>query len=97
MSEKQLREFEEQLAHSDTRIVKELLEEPKWASIRAFYENHYDEICDLLKFCKLREVLEDICSLDPSMNSELCENSLFVYQINLAIKNGVLTKDILMS
>ena len=93
MKEQQRREFEAQLERANYRAAYELLNDPKKVLLRSFYENHFDEIEDILRYTKPRMTLEEYKALDPTMASELYEDRLFVYQVNLAIVDGVLTKD----
>ena len=87
-------EFEKQLKRDDERVVNELLHDSDKAMLRDFYDAWFDKISALIANCKsTRNVVEDICNLEPKMHSILMENFLFVKQINDAIKNGVLTKD----
>lgn len=87
-------EFEAQLARDDERVVNELLNDPEKAVIRDFYNARFDEISALIANCRnLRTVIEDICDLEPEMRSILMEDHLFVYMVNVAIKNGALRKD----
>ncbi len=87
-------EFEKQLEKDDERVVDELLHNHDKAVFRDFYEAWFDEISALIANCtSLRTVIEDICNLEPEMQNLLMEDHLFVYMVNVAIKNGVLTKE----
>lgn len=87
-------EFEAQLARDDERVLYELLHNPEKAVIRDFYNTWFDEISVLIADCRsFRTAIEDICNLEPEMRSILMEDHLFVYMVNVAIKNGVLRKD----
>ena len=87
-------EFEEQLHRDDLQTVKELMNNPEKEALKQFYEYHFNEITDLIANCKsIRTVIEDICNLEPNMSPLLMADSLFVYTVNVAIKNGVLTKN----
>ena len=87
-------EFEKQLIRDDERVVHELLHNPEKAIIRDFYDAWFDEISVLIANSRsLRTVIEDICALEPKMAPYLMEESLFVYQVNVAIHDGVLSKD----
>ena len=87
-------EFEKQLKRNDEHVVHELLYDPDKAVLRDFYDAWFDEISALIADCRsTRTVVEDICNLEPEMQSLLMENILFVKQVNDAIKSGVLTKE----
>lgn len=90
-------EFREQLERNDWETVGELVNNPEWEWLKSFYAAHFNEIEGLVKNCRsLRTVIEDICSLEPALGSRLIENNLFVYQVNLAIQNGVLREDMIV-
>lgn len=87
-------EFKEQLERNDRETVWELVNNPEWEWLNAFYATHFDEISYFVSNCRsLRTVIEDICALEPAVGSRLIENTLFVYRVNVAIKNGVLRKE----
>lgn len=87
-------DFEKQLKHDDERVVHELLHDPDKTMLRDFYYARFNEIKKLIANCRnTRNVIEDICNLEPEMQSLLIENFLFVKQVNDAIKNGVLIKE----
>lgn len=91
-------EFEAQLRRDDLHTVQELLTNPEKESLRRFYEEHFDEIEALIANCRsMRTVLEDLYALDSVMEPMLSSDHLFVYMINVAIKNGVLTKKALQA
>lgn len=87
-------EFATQLHRDDLRTVNELLNNPEKEALKQFYCDHFDEIVDLISKCRsLRNVIEDFYALAPELQSVLSEDFLFVYMVNTAIQNGVLTKD----
>jgi len=87
-------EFAAQLHRDDLRTVSELLNNPDKEAIKQFYFEHFDEIVDLISKCRnLRSVIEDFYALAPELQSLLSVDNLFVYMVNTAIQNGVLTKD----
>lgn len=91
-------EFEAQLRRDDLHTVQELLTNPEKESLRRFYEEHFDEIEALIVNCRsMRTVLEDLYALDPAMRPVLSSDHLFVYMVNTAIQNGVLTKNVLQT
>ena len=61
--------------------------------LRSFYETYFEEIVKLLRVRNPRLVLEDYNYLEPSLRSLFSEHHLFVYQVNLAIRDGALRKD----
>lgn len=86
-------EFEAQLHHNDLQTVNELLNNLEKEVLKQFYEFHFDEIVALIAKCRdLRLVLGDLYLLDSTMIPILSEDNLFVYMVNVAIQNGVLTK-----
>ena len=86
-------EFEAQLHRNDLQTVNELLNNPEKEVLKQFYEFHFDEIVALIVKCRdLRLVLGDLYLLDSTMIPILSEDNLFVYMVNVAIQNGVLTK-----
>lgn len=90
-------EFREQLERNDQETVWELVNNPEWEWLKSFYAAHFNEIISMVMNCRsLRTVIEDICSLEPSLGSRLIEKDLFVYRMNLAIQNGVLREDMLV-
>jgi len=71
----------------------QLLNDVEWEWLCEFYETHFDEIVELLRMRSPRLMLEDFYSLEPSLKSRLSENHLYVYQVNLAIQDGLLSQD----
>lgn len=86
-------ELEAQLARDSERVKYQLLNDPEWTWLREFYCAHFDEICGLLNDRNLRTVVEDFSLMEPTLDSSLIENHLFVYQVNVAIHKGVLKKE----
>lgn len=85
-------EFARQLEYDSNRISRELLDNPKWKRIRDFYETHFDEISDLLRFGNPRQVIEFFYHLEPSLQPMLSEHFMFLCQVNRAIKDGTLKR-----
>ena len=86
-------EYEAQLARDDERVVNELLNNPEWGWLKEFYQKHWDNVCQVLNGDNLRTVVEDYGHMEPTLASNLVVNLLFVYQVNLAIYHGAMTKE----
>lgn len=86
-------EFARQLERDSNRISRELLTNPEWEWLRNFYESHFEEVSSLLRYGNPRLVIEDFFHLEPSLQSLLSEHYMFLYQVNCAIKEGTLRRN----
>ncbi len=87
------REFQAQLERDNKRVVDELLNDGQCSDLRDFYKNHFDEIEANLDGQNVRQVIEDFWKIEPSLKSVIDDNFLFVTQVNKAMKDGFLSKD----
>lgn len=90
------KERKEQLKCEEQNVIKELTDETKNKTLKDFYKEYFDEIKDYIKKSKSRTAIEDINNLAKEKEVDISSYSfLFMKQINDAINNGSLTKNML--
>ena len=92
-------QFAQQLQDSATRVIASFLSEPKYEAVRQEYAAHFDEIktaidnpCNTLRTC-----VEDIQRLSPIIADAISKDRLFFKELHRAIKEDVLTDEMLKS
>lgn len=98
LTEKERKEqFEQQLRDDANRVVAAFLSEPQYDAIRQEYALHFDEIKAAIDNPRntLRTCVEDIGRLSPVINQAIMNDSLFFQELHRAIKEGILTEDVL--
>ena len=98
LTEKERKEqFKQQLRDDANRVVAAFLSEQQYDAIRQEYTLHFDEIKAAIDNPRntLRTCVEDIGRLSPVINQAIMNNSLFFQELHRAIKEGILTEDVL--
>lgn len=98
LTEKERKEqFEQQLRDDANRVVAAFLSEQQYDAIRQEYALHFDEIKAAIDNPRntLRTCVEDIGRLNPVINQAIMNESLFFQELHRAIKEGILTEDML--
>ena len=98
LTEKERKEqFEQQLRDDANRVVAAFLSEQQYDAIRQEYTLHFDEIKAAIDNPRntLRTCVEDIGRLSPVINQAIMNDSLFFQELHRAIKEGILTEDVL--
>lgn len=93
--EERNKEFQQQLENDAKRVVSEFLDKPEYAAVRKEYANHFDEIKAAIDNHSIRTCAEDITNLSPVIKAAIMADSLFFQELHRAIKEGILTKDML--
>lgn len=87
-------EFRKQLRNNRTSDIREFLNSPQFASIRALYRTDFDRIYNLIKKFGYKQSIEDIARIgDESLKRDIFDNSLLLQEINKAIRDQELTLD----
>lgn len=86
-------ELQAQVERNNKRVVDELLNNDQYCDLRDFYKNHFDEIAAKLDGQNVRQVIEDFWTMEPSLKTVFNDYFLFVSQVNKAMKDGFLSKD----
>lgn len=91
-------QFNQQLRNDALGDVAKFLSEPQYKDVRVQYSIHFDKILQAVNNPRttLRTCVEDIAYLNPIISSAIESDSLFFKEIHRAIKDGMLTKDILL-
>lgn len=90
-------QLEQQLRDDANRVVATFLSEPQYESVRQEYALHFDEIKAAIDNPRntLRTCVEDIGILSLVINQAIMNDSLFLQELHRAIKDGILTEDLL--
>lgn len=84
------REFKKQLENNLLKDINEFNNSPKYLEIRQLYKGNYTRIKGYIEKSNPKLAVEDICRLNPSLNSLIMENYLLLKEINKAIVSGKL-------
>lgn len=98
LTEKERKEqFKQQLRDDANRVVATFLSEPLFDAVCQEYALHFDEIKAAIDNPRntLRTCVEDIGRLSPVINQAIMNDSLFFQELHRAIKEGILTEDML--
>ena len=98
LTEKEREEqFEQQLRDDANRVVAAFLSEQQYDAIRQEYALHFYEIKAAIDNPRntLRTCVEDIGRLSPVINQAIMNHGLFFQELHRAIKEGILTEDVL--
>lgn len=98
LTEKERKEqFEQQLRDDANRVVAAFLSEPQYDAVRQEYALYFDEIKAAIDNHRntLRTCVEDIGRLSPVIKQAIMNDSLFFQELHRAIKDGILTGDVL--
>lgn len=90
------KERKEQLKCEEQNVIKELTDETENMPLKDFYKKHFDEIKEYIRETNSRLAIEDIVNLAKKNEFDISSYPfLFRKQINDAIANGSLTKNML--
>lgn len=98
LTEKERKEqFKQQLQDDANRVVSAFLSEKQYDAVRPEYALHFEEIKAAIDNPSntLRTCVEDIGRLSPVINQTIMNESLFFQELHRAIKEGILTEDML--
>lgn len=98
LTEKERKEqFKQQLRDDANRVVAAFLSELQYDAVRKEYALHFDEIKAAIDNPRntLRTCVEDIGRLSPVINQAIMNDGLFFQELHRAIKEGILTEDML--
>lgn len=92
-------QFAQQLEDSAKRVIASFLSEPKYEAVRQEYAAHFDEIKTAIDDPRntLRTCVEDIQRLSPIIADAISKDRLFFKELHRAIKEDVLTDEMLKS
>ena len=92
-------QFAQQLQDSAKRVIASFLSEPKYEAVRQEYAAHFDEIKTAIDDPRntLRTCVEDIQRLSPIIADAIRTDRLFYQELHRAIKEDVLTNEMLKS
>lgn len=92
-------QFEQQLQDNANRVVTSFLSEPRYEEVRREYAAHFDEIKAAIDDPRnsLRTCVEDIQRLSPIIADAIRNDRLFYQELHRAIKEDVLTNEMLKS
>ena len=90
-------QFDQQLRDATNNVVGAFLAEPQYEEVRQEYVNHFDEIKAAIDNPRNtpRTCVEDIERLSPVINQAINNERLFFQELHRAIKEGVITEDVL--
>ena len=90
-------QYEQQLRDNANRVVEAFLSEPQYEVVRQEYAQNFDEIKAAIDNPRntLRTCVEDIGRLSPVIKQAIMNDSLFFQELHRAIKEGILTEDVL--
>lgn len=90
------KQIKEQLKRDEQNAIKDLIDETENMPLKAFYKEHFDEIKEYIRETNSRLAIEDIYNLAKKNKFDISSYLfLFIKQINDAIANGSLTKNML--
>lgn len=92
-------QFEQQLQDNANRVVTTFLSEQQYEEVRREYATHFDEIKAAIDDPRnsLRNCVEDIQRLSPIIADAIRRGRLFYQELHRAIKEDVLTDEMLKS
>ena len=90
-------EYRQQLENDAKRVVSEFLANPEYAMVKQEYALHFDEIKATIDDPRttLRTCVEDIMCLSPVIKKGISAKQIFFLELHRAIKEGILSKDML--
>ena len=92
-------QFAQQLEDSAKRVISSFLSEPKYEEVRQEYATHFNEIKAAIDAPRnsLRTCVGDIQRLSPIIADAISKDRLFFKELHRAIKEDVLTDEMLKS
>ena len=90
------KQIKEQLKCAEQNTIKDLIEKTENMPLKAFYKEHFDEIKEYIRENNSQLAIENIYNLAKKNKFDIFSYLfLFIKQINDAIANGSLTKNML--
>lgn len=90
--EKMKEQFNKQLETDLRYHINEFLTKEEYSDIKELYKNYFDVIVLCINKFGVRLAIEDIANLEPTLSDKIISNILLLKEINIAIKDGKLTK-----